>query len=639
MQPITIEDYGKVVEPGEARFSPNGKQVAYMHNGEVYVVPTDGSKEPVKLSAAGSGYANVQPVWSLDGKNLYLSYYNPERETYEIYAATVDNSDQYSQITQVSTEVYALNLSPDQTQWLFAASETPDSSSNKIKAQECAPIVIDAMVFKQDGKGYLEVDANDSIYSWNILENISTRLTDEAGHDTQAAWSPDGSMVTFIREDLSKAEYRSDLCIASSRGTEKRAPEILASSPADRRSPAWSSDGKRIAYLWRDSKLGPYAVTRLAVYSLDTGREKIITKKHDRTITSFRFSQDGRFIYFLFDNEGGSHLARIHLSDNRIDNIVSGERFIASFDLNGDGHIALNMKNMNDAIDVYSMKDGPPIRLTNVNRDYFDGRILASKEQLFYSRKRGSRIQALVTKPAGFDPLKKYPAVLRIHGGPVQQARFGYDFFSQYLAANGYVVVEPNPPGSTGRGQDFISSVKSNWGFKKKPDVLGAIDEVVKLGYADPKNLAVVGYSYGGYMTNCIITVAPNKFKAAVSGAGHSLIAANYGHDIYLKWYNWGLGHPWHPKSRAKFEKLSPLNHAGKVRTPTMFLCGAQDWNVPILNAELFYQALRVRGVPTRLVVYPKAAHTAHWDDGECENGKDYYMRVLSWLDEFLKIT
>ena len=613
MQRVTIEDYGKVVEPGEAKFSPDGRQIAYMHKGEPFIVPADDSKGPVKLSKAGSKYQNTRPVWSLDGKYLHLVYYNKESQEYEIYAVTADDTDKWSKQEWVNTEVYewptqSYWLSPGKAHWLSTKSELAEHSSNKSETPEGAPIVIEAMVFKKDGSGYLTADASDSLYITDSSTEKSTRLTNKEGHDTQPVWSPDGTKIAFIREDLSKAEYRSDLCVISSGGTANGKPEILTSSPGERRSPVWSPDGKQIAYLWQDCELGPYAVKQIALFSLGTGREKILTKKHDRMVTSFRFSGDGRYIYFLFDNEGGSHLARIRLRDNRIETLVSDERFVTSFDLNEDGQVALNMKTMKDAIDIYIMKDGSLKRLTNMNRGYFENRELGSKEQLYYSPKSGPRIQALVTKPVGFDPSKKYPAVLRIHGGPVLQAKFGYEFITQFLAANGYVVVEPNPPGSTGRGQDFIESVRSDWGFKKHPDVLGAIDEVVKLGYADPKRLAVIGYSYGGYMTNCIITLAPKKFKAAVSGAGHSFIAANYGHDKWLKWYNWGLGHPWLSRDRKRYEKLSPLNDAEKVQTPTLFLCGAKDWNVPVINAELFYQALRVRGIPTRLVVYPDAA-------------------------------
>ena len=640
LSPVTINDYEKVTDPGAAKLSPDGRHIAYVHGGEAYVLLADGTDEPLKLSKAESGYAKCRPIWSRDSKKLNLLFYSSKRKAYEIYAASADNSEKWEDVAQMGAEVWDLNLSPDQSRWLFSANEPPAKSHAEPKAaDDDAPIVIDAMVFKQDGKGYIATDAQNSIFTWDFLTKSPTQLTDDTGHDTQPAWSPDGTTVAFMREDLSKPEYRSDLCVVPSDGTGSLMPEMLTSSMADRRQPAWSPDGKTIAYIWRDAKKGPYAVGQLALLSLKTGREKVLTRKLDRTITSFAFSHDGRFVYILYDNQGGSHLARIRLSNNKIEILIDGEHYITAFDVGADGRLALNMKNMNDAADIYLMKDEALTRRTSINQDFFAKKRLGTKEQLFYAAKSGHSVQALITKPADFDPAKRYPAVLRIHGGPVQQAKFGYDFFSQLLAAEGYVVVEPNPPGSTGRGQNFIEAIKKDWGFNAEPDVLGAMDEVVRLGYADPDNLAVMGYSYGGYLTNCIITLTPRRFKTAVSGAGHSLINANYGHDLWLKWYNWGLGQPWDKEGRKRYDKLSPLHHAGNVETPTLFLCGARDWNVPILNAELFYQALRVKGVRTQLVVYPRAAHTAHWDDGGRENGKDYYKRVVKWLGEFLRST
>jgi dipeptidyl aminopeptidase/acylaminoacyl peptidase len=212
----------------------------------------------------------------------------------------------------------------------------------------------------------------------------------------------------------------------------------------------------------------------------------------------------------------------------------------------------------------------------------------------------------------------------------VGQFAYGYDFTAQYLAANGYVVVQPNPRGSTGRGQDYIRAIYRTWGITDYDDIIAAVDHVISLGYADPDRLAVFGYSYGGYMTNTVIT-RTNRFKAAASGAGHSLIVAHYGHDIYQKWYNWELGVPW--ENQDKYTRLSPLAQAGKVETPTLFLGGRDDWNVPVLNAELFYQSLRQRGVETQLVVYPKTHHSGWSEDFD----KDYLQRVRQWFDRHLK--
>ena len=218
---------------------------------------------------------------------------------------------------------------------------------------------------------------------------------------------------------------------------------------------------------------------------------------------------------------------------------------------------------------------------------------------------------------------------MRIHGGPVGQFTWGYEFAAQLFAAAGYVVIEPNPRGSTGRGQDFINAIHSRWGDPDYEDLMRAVDAVIEAGYADPQQLGVFGYSYGGFMTNIVIT-RTKRFRAAASGAGHSLIYANYGHDIYQRWYNWELGPPW--ENPDAYASLSPLLEVARVETPTIFLGGRDDWNVPVLNAELFYQSLRQRGVPTRLVVYPDAHHGG-WPT---EFTVDYLTRVLDWFARYV---
>jgi dipeptidyl aminopeptidase/acylaminoacyl peptidase len=160
-------------------------------------------------------------------------------------------------------------------------------------------------------------------------------------------------------------------------------------------------------------------------------------------------------------------------------------------------------------------------------------------------------------------------------------------------------------------------------------DVIAAVDYAIEQGIADPDRLGVTGYSYGGYMTNVVIT-RTDRFKAAASGASESLVAANFGHDIYQKWFMWEFGPPW--EHRERYDAVSPILRVANVETPTIFLGGQVDWNMPILNSEAFYQALKIRGIDTQLVVYP-GAHHGDWSE---EFDKDYIMRIVDWFDKYL---
>jgi dipeptidyl aminopeptidase/acylaminoacyl peptidase len=310
--------------------------------------------------------------------------------------------------------------------------------------------------------------------------------------------------------------------------------------------------------------------------------------------------------------------------------LLGGDRSVSAFDIDDSGHVVVRSTESNDADNLYRLRNGRLDRLTSVNDDYLSTLQVGSKEKISFASPDGTEVEAFVTKPPGFASGRRYPTILDIHGGPVGQFAWGYDFGAQFLAANGYVVVQPNPRGSTGRGQDYVRAIYQTWGITDYEDLIAAVDHVIELGIADPDRLAVTGYSYGGYMTNVVIT-RTDRFKAAASGAGHSFIAANYGHDIYQRWYNWELGVPW--ENADKYARLSPLLEAGEVETPTIFLGGREDWNVPILNAELFYQSLRQRGIDTQLVVYPDTHHGG-WEE---RFDKDLLQRVVAWFDRYAK--
>jgi len=631
---VTMDDMGKVKWPGGPRLSPDGRQVAYELDGQIYVVAASGGK-PRAVTSAGSSASD--PQWSRDGRALYFLSDRAEKKS-QLWKLPTDVYGEATQVTTFDRGIDSLNLSADESRLLLSITgsvekksddNTDDAAAQPPKKPE--PWVITRLHFKEDAAdGYLTGDRAEHLYVYDLNSKELRQITSGPYSEYEGAWSADGKTIVFTsnREEEPDASYKSDLWIVEASNSDQgKALRRLTNDDWVKASPQWSPDGQTIAYITAED--GVYAIQHIAVIPAAGGTPKILTLELDRWVNDLRFSADGAWIYFLYENLGGAHLARVRVRDGKIEKLLEGERQISAFDVAATGVVAMRLETMNDAADLYSFTKGRELKLTSLNDEYLRTISRGSKEKVEFSSKDGTRVEAFVIKPPGFVAGKKYPTILDIHGGPVGQFAYGYDFSAQYLAANGYVVVQPNPRGSTGRGHDFIRAIYRTWGITDYDDVIAAIDHVIELGYADPDRLAVTGYSYGGYMTNTVIT-RTNRFKAAASGAGHSLIVANYGHDIYQKWYTWELGVPW--ENADKYAILSPLTQAGKVQTPTLFLGGREDWNVPVLNAELFYQALKQRGIDTQLVVYPKMHHGGWSEDFE----KDRLLRMHQWFDKYL---
>ena len=510
-----------------------------------------------------------------------------------------------------------------------AEDEPGDEANGEDKKK---PFVITRLEFKEDaGDGYLTGDLAEHLHVLDVATGKLTQITSGAYTESEPDWSPDGRRIVFVsnREKEPDASYKTDLWLVAADNTDKGASLVrLTNDDRVKSEPAWSPDGQSIAFLIAED--GVYAAPQVAVMPVAGGEARILTAGLDRWVNEFRYSADGQWIYFTYDNLGGAQLARVRPKDGRLEPVVEGDQFIGEFDVAKDGAIAARVESGNRGPELHAFSAGRSQALTRINDDFHARVTLGAKESVSFKSPDGTEVQAFVTKPPGFVAGRRYPTILHIHGGPVGQFGWGFDFEPQYFAANGYVVIEPNPRGSTGRGQDFVRAIYQTWGITDYDDLIAAVDYAIAAGYADPDRLAVTGYSYGGYMTNTVIT-RTDRFKAAASGAGHSFIAANYGHDIYQKWYNWELGPPW--ENREKYDRLSPLLQVGRVTTPTIFLGGRDDWNVPVLNAELFYQSLRKRGIDTELVVYP-GMHHGGWDP---EFQRDYLERVRAWFDKFLK--
>ncbi|MGZ8537917.1 MAG: alpha/beta hydrolase family protein, partial [Flavisolibacter sp.] len=271
-------------------------------------------------------------------------------------------------------------------------------------------------------------------------------------------------------------------------------------------------------------------------------------------------------------------------------------------------------------------------RLTMVHKKFMDSLSLASVEKFVSKSNDGTLVSNLLYLPPNA-PKEKLPAIFYIHGGPVGQDDYGFDLTRQMLAARGYAVIAVNYRGSNGRGIDFSKAIYADWGNKEVADILGAADHVVAKGIVDPERMGISGWSYGGILTDYTIA-KDTRFKAASSGAGSALQLSLYGVDQYILQLETELGQPWKDNNYEKYLKLSyPFLHADRIKTPTQFITGEKDFNVPAIGSEQMYQALRSLGVPTELLVYPGQYH------GFTQPSfiKDRFERYYKWFDKYLK--
>jgi dipeptidyl aminopeptidase/acylaminoacyl peptidase len=407
----------------------------------------------------------------------------------------------------------------------------------------------------------------------------------------------------------------------------------VTTNPGEDRSPAWSPDGKWITYVTQlEPKLFEYATHHLAITPASGGEAKVLTGAFDRNVSAPRFSPDGKSIYFIADDDGTQNLCRISLAGGEISRPIGGRLMLYSYSMAKTGEIATRIVTLDRPDEIYALTpaSGKLTRITHTNDALMAQLKLASSEYVHFKSKDGTTVSGYLYKPLDYTPGRKYPTILRPHGGPVWAYYAEFDHLAELLAANGYVVLYPNPRGSSGYGQKYCQTIFADWGNKDFQDDMAMVDYAIAQGIADPDKLGVGGWSYGGISTDFIIAQT-TRFKGAITGAGEALNASLYGHDRYQKDWETELGLPW--ENRALWDKLSPFYKVGSITTPTLFMGGEIDWNVPILGGEQMYQALKRLGRTTELVVYPGEYH----EFAAPSHIKDRLERYLAWYAHFVK--
>ncbi len=646
-RPLALDDLFALLEVGDPQMSSDGAWVAYTvrrldreedkADRDVWMTSWDGKRT---LRLTNTKETERTPRWSPDGRYLaFLSSRGYEAETKQLWILDRAGGEA-EKITDLRGGVSDYAWAPGGGRLALVAKDPdpddPGPGADKGKKRAPSPIVIDRFQFKEDEIGHLG-KRREHLYLLDLATRKVEPLTPGDYDERLPAWSPDGASIVFVskrRPDFDRDDNWDLYVVAAKPGS---APRPLTTFPGPdgdpswESRPAWSPDGKSIAYLQGGPlKLIYYAVHRLAVIPAAGGEPRVVTADLDRNVTAPRWSADGSSILFLLEDDRAIHLARVPAGGGKVERLLAGRRVVDAFSLGPQGRIAVLAGAPQQPHEVFALEGSNLRPLSRQNDAWLATLRLGAVEDLGVKSQDGTTVNGFLVKPPDYQAGRRYPAILRIHGGPVSQ--FGYElmFDWQLFAANGYVVVAANPRGSSGRGEAFSKAIYAEWGRKDAQDVLAAVDHAVAQGIADPARLGVGGWSYGGMLTN--YTIAQDaRFKAAVSGAGISNILAGYGTDQYIREYEEELGTPWRNLD-VYLRNSFPFLQADKIVTPTLFLCGDKDFNVPLLNSEQMYQALRSLGRDTQLVIYPGEYHGITRPSYQ----HDRLERYLAWYGKYL---
>ena len=636
------EDLFELRAVGDPVISPDGDWVAYTvrttsledDSSETRIwmaSTTDDTMLPMTSEGSSAG----SPQWSPDGR--YLSFLASRNDGESQVWALDRRGGEASQLTHVDQGVTDFAWSPDASRLVLVIQDPEEESEGEEEEEdEAKPWVIDRLQIKRDYIGYLD-RRRTHLYVQDANfepEQEAVQITSGDYEDSQPAWSPDGRLIAFVsnRTEEPDANDNSDIWVVAVDNPDAGATLLqVTTNPGADTSPAWSPDGLAIAHVSvTEPEIIWYATGHLAIAPAAGGPARVLSERLDRNVGSPRFSPDGSTLLFTLEDSGERHLASMDTSGENFQRIIEGPLSLRGYSQNDNGQIASLVSEPHLPAEVFYGAGDERRQLTFTNRPWLESLQLAEVENVQFDSADGTEVEGFLFKPPGFDESFRYPTLLRIHGGPVAQYDFSFNFEAQLFAANGYLVVITNPRGSSGYGQDFSHAIWADWGVKDFEDVMAGVDYAIEQGYANPERLGVGGWSYGGILTNYVITKS-DRFKGAITGASMALYRANYGHDHYQQQWEGEVGLPW--ENAEVWERISPFNYVANVVTPTLIMGGEHDWNVPIQNSEQLYQALRRLGVETQLVVYPGEHHGFSKPAFQL----DRLQRYLAWYEQYVK--
>ena len=623
---LTIEDYYRLQTISAPTLSPDGQSVSFSiatrieeTNGtqsEVWTVPFDGSSAPVRRGTA-------------------------PRETVN------SNADLPS---------------PD-GKWIASIRDTPPlkrertfaSDFEKRHDERFKGVQFDWMEFHRDGGPFPVPNASDpqvnpprEVFLRAVGDDSSTAraLTSLAVRPVGLQWSRDGKTLYFSADSGYRNELKygkTDVFAVTMDGVVRR---VTPGTDYDYNGARLSPDGKWILASRQMStdaviakKLTQGAPVDLVVIPTSGGPERVLTAAWDYLPAGAQWSPDGRYVYFTGGIGGTQHLFRVPVSGGDVEQITTGQRRLSAFSIDSAFTRMVYLVGTFEApseLWAANIDGSGEHQLTHVFDEFVREIALSKVERLQFRSKDGTPIEGWLTFPYDYKPGTKYPLVVSSHGGPHSATEYGLSFRNQYLAANGYFVLETNFRSSTNYGEKFLWATWGQWGTLDGQDVMAGVDHVIATYPIDARQVATVGHSYGGFMTNWLITQYPDRFAAAIPGAGIVNWVSDFGNaDIpRTKETEFG-GSPWEEKARNTMIRQSPLTYANRVKAATLFINGEIDQRVPFSEAQQMYVALKKNGVPAKMIQYANMPHgiTGSW------NIVHRMLNEREWLDRWVKKT
>lgn len=678
---ITEMDLFKFVWIADAQISPDGSRVAFLrvwvnqkadrYDTALWIVSTSGGA-PRQITA---GPRDGSPRWSPDGKSLAFIR-SPERDgrpqPAQIWLMSLDGGEAQP-LTDSPRSPAGFEWSPDGKAIAFVSRE--DSSKEKEKpnpedpeAKDKAPEhvsdvrVISKAVYRANGGGYLNPKVHAHIWTVSVPaiageKPTPKQITRGNFDEGSISWAPDGSRIYFGASRLAEPYYeppRSELYSVSRDGGDERK---ALSFDGGMRDYTFSNDGKRMAFggVQGHKPVQSYTQPDLFVMNNEPGAApKNLTANYDFDIGGgiggdqhaprggspggVIWSKDDRWIYVNVAEHGQANLKRIDAATGKVEALTSGNHDVMSYSSTPDAsRMALVISTSTNIGDLFLLDTaaGKLTQLTRVNEELSSQLNLTGPEEIWYTSFDGKKIQGWIQKPPNFDPSKKYPFILEIHGGPHSAYGLTFTHEFQWMAAKGYVVLYTNPRGSTSYGQDFGNIIQYNYPGDDYKDLMAGVDEMIKRGYIDTRKMGVTGGSGGGVLTNWTVGHT-TRFAAAVSQRSIADWSGFwYTADFWLYMPTWFRAAPW--EDPEDFTKRSPITYVKNITTPMMFIEGEADYRTPPADGgEMMFRALKYRKIPTAMVRFPNESHELS-RSGAPWHRVERLQHILNWFDKYLQ--